>query len=60
MIEPTTEEIKNMVSMSEEWWKDHKGDVWVRRHINFVTHSVLLGKYLTPFREVPFADWEDF
>jgi hypothetical protein len=57
-VEPTVEEIKNMVCLEERWIKAPTGEVIVARWIEYKSHGEtcrqFLGTEITAYKEVPF------
>ena len=50
MIEPTTEQIKNMVSVTERWYTTKRGDVFYSRWIENINGERI---YLAKFEPYP-------
>ena len=56
MEQPTIEEVRDMLCITEQWFKDEDGIVRVRRWITSRTgEKRYLGEEETAFRDVPFV-----
>jgi hypothetical protein len=55
VITPSADEIRDMISMREEWRKDSDGKVRVKRWISSVDGEKYLGEDETSYKEVPFV-----
>ena len=63
LVEPTPEEIENMVCLDERWKKLPTGEVvrarWILYRKDGEVRKQYLGLEITPYAEVPFAKFRN-